>query len=80
MWIMSQNKRLMINSKKIIDIFISKNGKEIEAKYGEEMYNSVILATYDNLDTSLKAMECLDMAFNSKDTKTFRFPLGGELL
>lgn len=78
MWIMSQNKRVMVNSKKLIDIYVSKNGKEIEARYGEEMYQVVSLATYDNLDTSLKAMKELSIAFSLGD-KDFTFPLGGQI-
>lgn len=56
MWIRTQPKLKIVNSDQVIDIFISKTGKEIYSEVAGDG-DIILLGTYDSKDTCMKILD-----------------------
>lgn len=78
MWIRTQNKRRIINSDQIIDIFVDNTGTKIMAETIIDTHFHFALGEYKDRDTCLKVIEQLLVSMESMMTR-FEMPLGGQV-
>lgn len=78
MWIQTQSKQQIINSDRVINIFIDKSGTKIMANTTREDAFSFILGEYKDRDTCLKVLEHISVGMSS-NLLGIPMPLGGEV-
>lgn len=81
MWIRTQNKQRIVNSDKIIDIFVSKTGTKLIANttcYDLDA-SEIVLGEYKDRDTCLDILEVLLIVGSHDNVKWLNLPLGGDV-
>ena len=78
MWIQTQSKQQIINSDRVINIFIDKTGTKIMANTTREDAFSFILGEYKDRDTCLKVLEHISVGMSS-NLIGIPMPFGGEI-
>lgn len=78
MWIQTQSRQQIINSDRVINIFIDKSGTKIMANTTREDAFSFTLGEYKDRDTCLKVLEHLSVGISS-NLPGIPMPLGGEV-
>ena len=76
MWIRTQNKKRIINSDQIIDIFVDKTGNRVMAETTKE--DVIALGEYKDRDTSLNVLETLLCDLGAR-LSVYDMPFGGEI-
>lgn len=77
MWIRTQNRQRIVNTDRLIDIYIDKTGKKILANTTEEA-TYITLGEYKDRDECLKVIDIIHACFDV-GIKTIVMPLGGEI-
>lgn len=79
MWIQTQNKQRIINSDRIIDIFINSSGKLICAEITRDR-DYFTLGEYPDRDTCMKILEHMSIILGiTGKIPGIAMPLGGEI-
>ena len=78
MWIQTQSRQQIINSDRVINIFIDKTGTKIMANTTREDAFSFVLGEYKDRETCLKVLEHITIGIGSI-LPGIPMPLGGEV-
>ena len=78
MWIQTQSRQQIINSDRVINIFIDKSGTKIMANTTREDAFSFVLGEYKDRETCLKVLEHITIGMDN-NLPGIPMPLGGEV-
>ena len=78
MWIQTQSRQQIINSDRVINIFIDKTGTKIMANTTREDAFSFVLGEYKDRETCLKVLEHITIGMDN-NLPGIPMPLGGEV-